>query len=26
VYLRFIHFALQNGLVAWWIWQMATAS
>jgi uncharacterized MAPEG superfamily protein len=26
VYLRFVLFALQNGLVAWWIWQMATAS
>jgi len=26
VYLRFILFALQNGLVAWWIWQMATAN
>lgn len=26
VYLRFILFALQNGLIAWWIWQMATGS
>ena len=25
VYLRFVLFALQNGLVVWWIWQMATA-
>lgn len=24
VYLRFVLFALQNGLIAWWIWQMAT--
>jgi uncharacterized MAPEG superfamily protein len=24
VYLRFMLFAVQNGLLVWWIWQMAT--
>lgn len=26
VYLRFVLFALQNGLLTWWIWKMATGT